>query len=295
MNWDDLKLLLQVSRTPKLTDAAEQLGQDATTLSRRLRRLETDLSLRLFDRTRRGHILTPEGQEIAQRAELAEQTMFDITRVAEMRDQQISGRVRLGVTEGLGTALIAPAVSDFTRAYPGISLDLIAMSGFANVSRREADMSIMLARPTSGRLKLRKLTDYVLRLYSTEKYLADKAPITRVEDLSEHVLIGYMDEMIYSPQLRYYDEISPGLMPFLSSPSIIAQQEMTRSGAGVAILPQFLANRYQELVPVLPDHVEVTRSFWLVVHEDVAEISRIRAVSDFLTKLMATRRADLGT
>ena len=169
------------------------------------------------------------------------------------------------------------------------------MSGFANVSRREADMSIMLARPTSGRLKLRKLTDYVLRLYSTEKYLADKAPITRVEDLSEHVLIGYMDEMIYSPQLRYYDEISPGLVPFLSSPSIIAQQEMTRSGAGVAILPQFLANRYQELVPVLPDHVEVTRSFWLVVHEDVAEISRIRAVSDFLTKLMATRRADLGT
>ena len=71
MNWDDLKLLLQVSRTPKLTDAAEQLGQDATTLSRRLRRLETDLSLRLFDRTRRGHILTPEGQEIAQRAERA--------------------------------------------------------------------------------------------------------------------------------------------------------------------------------------------------------------------------------
>ena len=51
MNWDDLKLFLVVSRQQKLDLAAAQLQQDPTTLSRRLRRLESDVGQTLFERT----------------------------------------------------------------------------------------------------------------------------------------------------------------------------------------------------------------------------------------------------
>ena len=293
MHWDDLRLLLQVSRNPKLSEAGARLGQDATTVSRRLRRLEHELGLSLFERTRRGHILTPDGQEIARRAEQMEQSMLEISAFVESEDNQVSGRVRLGVTEGLGTAIVAPAIGEFAARHPGIDLDLIAMSGFANVSRREADMAVMLARPQTGRLKVRKLADYVLQLYSTSAYLSARPRIRRPEDLAANTLIGYMDELIYSPQLRYYEDLAPGLAPRLASPSIVAQLEMTRSGAGVAMLPRFMARRHPELVGVLHESVKVERSFWLVTHEDVAALARIRAVSDFLSDLMARRQSAL--
>ncbi len=286
MDWDDLKLLLQVSRNPKLADVSSRVGQDATTISRRLRKLEHDLGLVLFERTRRGHILTPDGLEIARRAEQIEQSALDIASFAEAGESQGAGRVRLGVTEGLGTALIAPAIDDFAARHPRIDLDLIALSGFVSVSKREADMSILLTRPQTGRLKVRKLTDYALRLYATEKYLRAAGQVHGVEGLRDRTLIGYVDDMIFSPQLRYYDEVLPGLAPRLCSTSIAAQVKMTASGAGVAVLPSFLARNELGLVPVLHDQVRIERSFWLVIHEDVAALARIQAVTDFLVDLM---------
>ncbi|KCZ57700.1 LysR family transcriptional regulator [Hyphomonas chukchiensis] len=292
MNWDDLKLFLAVSRQPKLEQAAANLHQDATTLSRRLRRLETDLGQTLFERTRRGHILTHEGEALAQHAEAMEALSFRIRNASEM-EQTVSGKIRLGVTEGLGSAVIAPALADFAETWPGIELDLIALSGFVSVSRREADMSILLTRPKAGRLKVKKLTDYTLCLYASAGYLERQGPVRKAEELANHRLIGYVDDLIYSPQLRYFDEVLPGLHASLSSPSILAQTEMTRAGAGLCILPKFIAGKHAELIPVLPDAIEVKRSFWLSIHEDVAPFARIKILSDYLTELVRLNAAEL--
>ena len=67
---------------------------------------------------------------------------------------------------------------------------------------------------------------------------------------------------------------------------------MTRAGAGLCILPKFIASRHAELVPVLTDEIEVKRSFWLAVHEDVASLARIRVLSDYLADLVKQRQAE---
>lgn len=284
MNWDDLRLFLAVSREPRLELAAASLHQDATTLSRRLRRLETELGQTLFERTRRGHVLTHDGETLAQHAEAMEALSFRIRNSGDS-EQAISGKIRLGVTEGFGGGFIAPALAEFADLWPGIELELISLSGFVSVPRREADMSILLTRPKAGRLRVKKLTDYTLRLYASTDYLLRHGPITSAESLSTHRLIGYVDDLIYSPQLKYFDEVLPGLHPTLSSPSILAQLEMTRAGAGLCILPKFIAERQGGLVPVLADEISVKRSFWLSVHEDVAPFARIKVLSDYLTSL----------
>jgi len=293
LNWDDLKLLLEVSRHPKLSEVAARTGQDATTVSRRLRRLETDLGLALFERTRRGHILTSAGEAIAAKAEAVEQTTLDISAEAEIGGTQASGRVRLGVTEGLGNVLIAPSLGPFSQRFPSISLDLIAMSGFASVPKREADMAIMLARPKTGRIKVRKLSDYALNLFASPDYLNRRGWPKSAASLSGHTLIGYVDDLIYSPQLRYHAEIAPGLQLHYCSPSIVAQLQMARSGLGIAVLPHFMGIGDPALVPVLKDVVRVDRSFWLATHEDLAPLARIRAMSDFLTDLFDAKKAQL--
>ncbi|WP_439620217.1 LysR family transcriptional regulator [Hyphomonas sp.] len=286
MNWDDLKIFLDVTRQQKLEGAAAHLQIDATTISRRIKRLEQDLGLTLFERTRRGHVLTPAGERLASQVEAMESVSLDI-RSETASEQSAAGRIRLGVTEGLGSAVIAPALRQFTEKHPKIAIDLIALSGFVSVPKRQADMSILLTRPAAGRLKVRKLTDYSLRLYGSREYLKKTAPVETRADLQSHVLVGYVDDLIYSSQLRYFDELLPGLTPHICSPSILAQLEIVASGAGLGILPVFMARRLPELEEVLPDDILVSRAFWLAVHQDVASLTRNRLMIEFLGELIS--------
>ena len=285
MNWDDLKLFLDVSRRPKLEEAAAQIHLDATTISRRIKRLEQELGVTLFERTRRGHVLTVAGEKLVARVEAMESASLDIL-AERTSEQSAEGRIRLGVTEGLGSTLIAPALGDFKRLHPKIDIDLIALSGFVSVPKRQADMSILLARPSTGRLKVRKLSDYSLHLYGIDAYLDGRPEISSRDDLQHHTLIGYVDDLIYSAQLRYFDEVLPGLSPDLCSPSILAQFEMVSAGAGVGILPAFMARRNPKLQRLLADDIHVERAFWLAIHEDVASLTRNRLLSDFMVRLL---------
>ena len=293
MNWDDLRIFLEVSRHPRLDQAASQLHQDATTVSRRLRRLEEDLGLVLFERTRRGHILTPAGEALARRAEDMEAKAWDIASFAETGAGRMAGRVRIGITEGLGAKFVSPALADLSKQHPQIDIELIALSGFVSVPRREADMSVLLTRPKAGRLMIRKLTDYTLHLYAATSYEAQNAPIRTIDDLRKHRLIGYVDDLIYSDELRYHAEVLPGQSVRLSSSSILAQAEMVRSNAGIAVLPDFIAARDKDLTPILENDICVRRSFWLAVHEDLHQLPRIRAVIQFLTSLAQQNQRQL--
>ena len=286
MNWDDLKIFLDVARQPKLDKAALHLSIDATTISRRLRRLESDLGQTLFERTRRGHILTQAGEQLLRRVEEMESLSLDIASDGSSQ-KDAAGRIRLGATEGLGTTIIAPSLAEFKTLYPDIHVDLIALSGFVSVPKREADMSILLTRPAKGRLKIRKLADYTLKLYAADQYLAARGRISSTSDLSDETLIGYVDDLIYSSQLRYFDELMPGIVPQLCSPSILAQAEMIAAGAGIGFLPEFMALRLPNLSEVMPDQMRVKRSFWLSIHEDVAGLARNRVMIDFLSRTLS--------
>jgi len=287
MDWDDLRIFLHVARQPKLEEVAAHLHIDATTISRRIKRLEQELGLTLFERTRRGHALTPAGDRLAAQVETIESVSFDILSESSA-EQTASGRIRLGAPEGLGSTVIAPALSGFRKAHPKIDIDLIALSGFVSVPKRQADMSVLLARPSAGRLKVRKLSDYALKLYGTAAYLKRCGRVTSVDQLQDHTLVGYVDDLIYSAQLRYFDELLPGLTPHLCSPSILAQLEMVRASAGLGILPVFMAAGYPELVNLLPEDIDVKRTFWLAIHQDVASLTRNKLMTEFLAERMAT-------
>ena len=287
MNWDNLKLFLHVSRYPRLEHGAALTGLDPTTISRRIKALEAELGVTLFERTRRGHILTTTGERIALRAEEMESQVFGVLSEGESA-QHTSGRIRLGVTEGLGTTIIAPCLAEFRMEHPHVDVDLIALTGFASVPKRQADMSILLARPTSGNLKIRKLTDYALHLYASESYLAGRAPINSKADLGDHTLVGYVDDLIYSSQLRYLDEVLPGFTPHLCSPSILAQLRMIQSGAGIGILPKFMASEHPNLVCLLKTEIHIRRAFWLSIHADISSFARVRVFVDFIANRMAS-------
>lgn len=281
MDWDRLQYFLMVARHGTLARAAQTLHVDATTVSRQISALEQALQQTLFKRAPSGFILTAAGRALAPHAEAMAAAAARI-HLAQEGGSALSGQIRISVSEGFGGNFIAPRLGRFVAAHRGLEIDLVASSGFLNPSRREADMAVLLARPRKGPLITRKLADYSLGLYAPADRTDWQAAVAAAPLLRAGIpVVGYVPDILYAPELDYLGEIEPGLRAGVRSSSILAQRRMIAGGAGVGVLPCFLAEGDSALVRVRPDQT-VSRSFWLALHRDVATQPRVRAFIDWL-------------
>lgn len=285
MDWNGLRIFLHVARHGNLVNAARAMRLDPTTVSRRITALETELQHTLFERTTGGFAPTAYGRALIPQAEAMELAANRIE-LASSSQGSLTGQLRVSVSEGFGTYFIAPRLAELTRAHPRLEIELVASGGFLNPSRREADLAILLTRPRRGLLKTRKLASYGLGLYAPAGQ-ADWHDPARLADLQHSGIpvVGYISDFIYAPELRYLDEIESGLLASVRSTSINAQREMIAGGAGVGVLPCFMAEGDARLVRIRPDKA-IQRSFWLAVHQDVSTQPRVRAFIDWLTRMI---------
>jgi DNA-binding transcriptional LysR family regulator len=286
-DWDDLRFFLAVARSGRLTSAARRLGADHATVSRRISSLEVSLKAKLFERRPQGYALTPHGERLLARAESMETDALSIQSEIGGADMALSGVVRVGAPDGFGSVFLGPRLARFMAASPALELQLVAMPRLLSLSKREADIAITLAPPKEGKIVARKLVDYRLGLYAAPSYLETAPPIASGEDLHAHSVIGYIDDLIFTPELDYLDEVSKGLRARTQSSNVNAQMAMTLAGGGVCVLPCFMAQGRADLVRILPGEVVIQRSFWLVVHADLKDVARVRTTVDFIVKTVA--------
>lgn len=274
-------------------DAAERLGIDYSTVSRRIRRFEQELGTQLFDRNNQGYTLTAQGLQLVEYAEKVESTLHMAREKLTGHNAALSGQIRLACTEGFGTYFLAAQLAHFCAHHPHITLDLLPLSRFVNLPKREADMAITIERPDSGNYAIAKLCDYHLKLYANPAYLAARGPISSAADLVRHDFIGYVDDLVFSEELRYLEQIVPSERVGYRSTNVVAQCSAVRQGTGLAVLPCFLASPFADLVPILETQVLFKRSFWLVVPEERQNLARIKVLRQFLKDTVDNNRAFL--
>ena len=165
------------------------------------------------------------------------------------------------------------------------------MPRLLSLSKREADVAITLAPPKEGKVVARKLSDYRLGLYASRDYLDSMPAVTKPDDLFAHRIVGYIDDLIFTPELDYLDEVAKGLRAQVQSSSVLAQMNAVVAGAGIGVIHHFMAEGEPRLVPVLPETVSITRSFWLLVHADLKDVARVRAIVDFVVREAKMSRA----
>lgn len=281
LDWSDYQAFLAIARAGQLARAGQMLGVDATTMGRRLRRLEARIGATLFEQTREGQVPTEAGEALLVEVEAMARAAARIPEGGADKTDLV-GSVRISVPEGFGGWFLPPRVAAFSEAYPRLTLDLVANSGLLNLSKREADIAVTLSRPRAGPVIARKLADYALRLYASPRYLAARGVPARPADLAQdHRLIGYIPDLLYDAALNYLDEVHPGLAVRLRSSSINAQHRLIAAAAGIGVLPCFIGDADPALVPVLPER-RIRRSFWLATHKDTHNLTRVRAGRDWL-------------
>lgn len=284
-DWNDYQAFIVVAQTGQIARAAKKLHVDATTVGRRIRRLETQVGCTLFEQTREGQSLTEEGEKLFASIEVMA-TAVESAQPQSQGGRSISGTLRISVSEGFGSWFLTRHVPAFVERHPDLRLDIVASSGFLSPSKREADIAVVLSRPKAGHVIAQKLASYKLGLYASHAYINQHGNPTVLSELgSEHHLIGYIPDLLYAPELNYLDDLVAGLKPDIRSSSIIAQHRLVAVGAGIGVLPCFIGEIDPSLVSVFPEHT-INRSFWLVTHKDNRALERIKAGKNWLMEIV---------
>ncbi|MEH2549920.1 DNA-binding transcriptional LysR family regulator [Bradyrhizobium sp. AZCC 2262] len=282
-DWDLIRSFLAVARAGKLTVGAKHLRIDHSTLSRRIATLEKSLGAKLFDHSVTGYSLTAQGEQLLSRAETVESSILSLDRQFG-QSSRISGAVRIGSPDGFGTTVLAPAIGKLAAAHPELEIDLVAMPAVFSLSKREADIALALACPPKGRLHGRKLTDLDFGVYAAKSEPSLWEGVKSRDDLSGLRFISYIEDLLYTPELDYLPEICKSITPQIRSSSLVAQLQAARAGAGLCVLPRFLAGRDESLVQVLPNEAIFSRTLWMIVHSDMKDIERIQITCDFIVE-----------
>jgi len=290
MDWDDLRVFLAVARADSLSGAGRRLKIDPATVGRRIARLEEAIGARLFQKSPQGYALTDEGTRLLPHAERAE-TAARAAAESLSGPEGLTGQIRLGAPDGCANYLLPQVIARICDANPGLEVQIVALPRLFNLSKREADMAIGVSRPEAGRLTVQKLTDYRLHLAASRSYLAAH-PVQGPDDLRHHRFIGYIPDLIFDKELDYLAEIGAPPVTF-SSNSVSVQLNFLRQGAGLGVVHDFALPSAPELVRVLPDHIRLVRSFWLIRHADDARVPRLTRFAEALLRAVRVEMARL--
>lgn len=291
VNWDDIRVFLAVARSGQILAASRRLGLNHATTARRITALEQSLETQLFVRRTNGCGLTGEGEAFLVHAERMEAEMLSAQSNLGRTDSAISGTVRIGAPDGFGVSYLAPRLGALTARHPDLRLQLVPVPRSFSLPQREADIAITVERPAVGRLVARKLVDYTLSLYASKSYVEAHGIPADSEALRHHRLISYVDDLIFSPSLQFTREILRNWTSQFEISSAIGQTEAVRSGAGIAVLHDYIARQYPELVRVLPEFI-INRAYYMVYHESARDLARVRTVADFITEAAQRDKTD---
>ena len=289
-HWDDVRFFLAVKREGNLARASTRLRMDATTVGRRLGQLESELGARLFDRTPRGFVLTAAGRRLLPRAEGIEREAVAVARDLSGEDSKLEGHVRLSATEMLTTRFIAPYLAKFRRRYPRITLELNCTNREVDLSRGEADIALRLARPRQENLIVKKLLSIELGLFASAEYV-DQFGMPDPTNLGDHRFIMFAGTANFRRENAWLTQHMGDGEIALRSDSVSSIVSAASGGLGIGLIPVLVAGLDPNLIRTPLAGSPEPRVVWQAVHRDLVGTARIRAVLEFLGRLLTPRPA----
>lgn len=278
MNWDDLRFFLAVVRAGSVTGAAEVLGVNHSTVSRRIQAFEKQNNFRLFERLPGGYALTQAGENIYPKALQMEQYAHSVEREMFGQDTRLQGCLRLTTSNFLAHEIILPHLSEFHAQYPDIELELLVSKSLQNMAARDADIAVRLTPSPPDNLIGRQVGSLYQGIYTSQAYLEQRGPGDEV--------IVWLDQQKPDWQTRYF----PDSHIALKTDNVNTVYHAVRSGLGIAQLPCCIGDKDASLFRFNVELPPPSWGIWVLTHVDLRATARVRVCRDFLIKLLEQYR-----
>lgn len=288
LQWDDFHLVLAVGRGGSLSGAARVLRVNHSTVFRRLRAIEEKLGVRLFERRREGYVATTAGEEALRVAESAAGLFEDGERRLAGRDLRPTGAIRIATTDTLLISVLTGHLARFRQAHPEIELVLVVSNEISNLSRRDAEVAVRPAANPPANLVGRRISSIASAIYGAPGILGSAA---MPDDLSSQDWIAPEDSLSHLPAARWLASTYPRARIAYRANTLVGMMEAAKSGVGVVALPCFLGDREDRLLRLSPVLPALDSELWVLTHEDLRRVGRIRTFTAFVASALGTQRS----
>lgn len=286
MDWDKLRVFHAVAEAGSFTHAGETLNLSQSAVSRQISALEEALQVPLFHRHARGLILTEQGESLNRtvREVFAKLAMTEAL-LTESKEKP-AGRIKVTTTVGFGSSWLAPRLQGFLDMYPDVTMTLLLDDADLDLAMREADVAIRMHAPKQPDLVQRHLLQIHWVVVAHPDYLAKHGTPTRPEELDEHKIILFGD---YRPPVADIDWLAEAgrragqpRRALLEVNSLHAMALAIRSGMGIGVLPDWMADDIDGLTRLLPDLKAPKVDVYFVYPEELRNSKRVAVFRDFL-------------
>jgi DNA-binding transcriptional LysR family regulator len=238
-----------------LQKAAIRLGISSATISRRLSALESELGVRLVERTTRALRVTDLGRAFHDQCARGLDALAEARDLVASNEARVRGTVRVSAPPNIGP-LILRAIADVRGAHPDVHVVLVETDRRLDQGRDELDLLIRVGDVADERLVARKLATYPHVLVSSKEYLASAGTPAAPGDLESHKIVTFGGRRRFVGwdlvPLRGGARVHVNVRPGLSSNDYGTIAHAVRSGMGIADMPAILHDHHASLVRVLP-------------------------------------------
>ncbi len=276
-DWHLWRAFLAVLDHGSLSGAARALRQTQPTLGRQIATLESDLGTPLFTRSTDGLRPTEIAMELVPHGRAMAAAAAALMRTASGRDGELRGTIRLAASEIVGGVVLPPILARFRALHPRVDIALSLSNRVEDLLRGDADLAVRNVAPTQTALVSRKIGEAPVSFFTHRDYVAAHGLPASVADLGDHTLIGLDDHarrirpiLGIEAQFGFQCSSDLGLLAAL------------RAGFGIGYCQTGIGLALPELVPVLPGFVLARVGIWVVMHEDLRAMRRLRALFDHL-------------
>ena len=292
MDWDKLRIFHAVAEAGSFTHAGEALNLSQSAVSRQIGTLESGLGVALFHRHARGLILTEQGELLFQTTkEVAHKLVMTEAMLGESRERP-RGPLKITTTVAFGSIWLTPRMKEFTELYPDIRVNLVLDESERDLSMREADVAIRMVPPRQPDLIQRHLMTMHFHVYASPEYLKKYGMPEKPEDLADHMLIVYGEDM-EPPVANVNWLLEAGRKPsdrdraLLKVNNIYGIYRAVQSGVGIASLPDYTIRQASQLVRILPELEGPSYDAYFVYPAELRHSKRIIVFRDYLIRKIA--------
>lgn len=287
LEWDDLRIFLAVAGAGSLGAAARSLAVHRSTVLRRIEKLETCLSVRLFDRSSEGVTLTARGGDLMRHAELMADETRHILRLADADHGRPAGNIRVAATFNLAFALLPPMLARFAQIYPEISVDVSGTAdGYSPIDPDRFDIGFRTLEPETPDhedMIGRRLGRLPIAIYGSKSYFSDCPIPGSGAELASHRLLGGVGALAKISAMRWFAEQSENNRPVYRANSMLLLYAAVCNGLGLACLPRYLGDPNGNLIRAfdLPDGCDA--DLWILRHRHHRHTARMQVFADFMS------------
>ncbi|WP_373414681.1 LysR family transcriptional regulator [Ensifer aridi] len=283
IDWNDIRYFLAVLRSGTTLGASRALGVSQSTVARRIAVLEEGLGLELFDKRQSGYGLTEAGAELLETAEAMETAAGAFITKAAARKRGLSGTVRLTTNDLFANEFLMRAMRGFRASFPEILLEVITSDRRLDLASGEADIALRASTPpTQPDLVGRRIAKDSWGVYCSRAYSLKNGMPTSIAELASHPAIGIYSEVFEGPVTAWARAHFPASAIVLRPNSVSALYAAIRNGYGIGLMSDVVGAGDPEMVRCFDPRIEHDYEIWLLTHERLRNVPRIRAVLDYL-------------